>query len=224
MMIEFDAKSTFEINTYEGFRAYFEAEGDGTSCLLTQRSDSTFDRAAAAQDIWPYAARCGCHDLPGEASSAQWTDGSAGCGAYKSDPMQCGLFGDSNLNGEGSANERCCACGGGFYPLYRLGIGEYLVSNGAYIMTSENCSLSLVLQNDGNLVLYDASNNPLWNTQTSGQGSQPYRFDMQSDGNAVLYSADQTYLWHSTTVGSGHTHVIINGLGQVSVVTLPSEP
>ena len=223
MMIEFDTDSSYATDTYDGFRAYFEAEGDGTSCELPQRLDSAFNRTTAAQETgnWP-SVRCGCRDLPGAASSlSTWTDGSVGCDAYESDQMRCGLFGDSNLNGEGRANERCCACGGGFYPVYRLGIDEYLVSNGANIMTSEDCSLRLEMQDDGNLVVFDALGSALWYTETSGQGSQPYRFEMQSDGNAVVYSAGGTALWNAGTMGSGHTHVILNNSGIVEVVTLP---
>ena len=63
--------------------------------------------------------------------------------------------------------------------------------------------LKLVVQGDGNLVLYDAASQPLWNTGTSGQGVAPYKLFLQGDGNLVLYDANSTALWNSSTSGQG---------------------
>ncbi len=56
----------------------------------------------------------------------------------------------------------------------------------------------LVMQTDGNLVLYSASNTPLWNTET--QGNPGAWLALQTDGNLVLYSASNTPLWASYTI------------------------
>tara|TARA_Y100000389_G_C17127383_1_gene348494 strand:+ start:67 stop:558 length:492 start_codon:yes stop_codon:yes gene_type:complete len=63
--------------------------------------------------------------------------------------------------------------------------------------------LKLVLQGDGNLVLYDANGTALWNTGTHGQGVAPYKLVLQGDGNLVLYAANGTVLWHTVTHGQG---------------------
>ena len=44
-----------------------------------------------------------------------WLDDNGdGCAAYGNNPAGwCPAKGDANVNGEGSANVKCCACGGG---------------------------------------------------------------------------------------------------------------
>lgn len=57
---------------------------------------------------------------------------------------------------------------------------------------------SLVMQGDGNLVLYQGSK-ALWNSATNGRGGQ--RAVMQTDGNFVVYSSGGAALWNSGTAG-----------------------
>ena len=60
----------------------------------------------------PYEDEYGaCTDLPG-ASGQVWFDGTNGCAEYAANDF-CPLYGHVDYNGEGSANERCCVCGGG---------------------------------------------------------------------------------------------------------------
>lgn len=51
----------------------------------------------------------------------------------------------------------------------------------------------LVMQDDGNLVLYDKNNKPLWHTHTYGNSGSELK--LQSDSNLVIYSAGNTPLW-----------------------------
>jgi len=57
----------------------------------------------------------------------------------------------------------------------------------------------LVMQDDGNLVIYSSSGSPVWSSHTPNQGSPPYRLDIQGDRNIVLYDATDTPLWASVT-------------------------
>jgi hypothetical protein len=57
----------------------------------------------------------------------------------------------------------------------------------------------LVMQTDGNLVLYNKSNQPLWASGTNGNPGA--YFAIQTDGNAVIYSASNVPLWASGTNG-----------------------
>lgn len=57
---------------------------------------------------------------------------------------------------------------------------------------------NLVLQHDGNLVLYHAGR-PLWSTRTDRKGGTA--LVMQGDGNLVLYNASGRPLWSSKTSG-----------------------
>jgi hypothetical protein len=60
-------------------------------------------------------------------------------------------------------------------------------------ITSTNGEFALILQNDGNLVLYATGGSvswvALWNTGTAGK--QVWRAVMQNDGNFVLYAANE---------------------------------
>jgi len=57
----------------------------------------------------------------------------------------------------------------------------------------------LDMQPDGNLVLYDQNKKPLWNSSTWGKGAS--RLVMQDDGNLVVYSASGAPTWYTNTVG-----------------------
>ncbi len=52
----------------------------------------------------------------------------------------------------------------------------------------------LVLQSDGNLVMYDPYNAPVWTTATSAPGAT---LQMQDDGNLVLYNGYGNAIWDS---------------------------
>jgi LysM repeat protein len=55
-------------------------------------------------------------------------------------------------------------------------------------LTSSNGKYTLIMQGDGNLVLYTESNTPVWATKTQGKGA--VRASLQDDGNLVLYTKE----------------------------------
>lgn len=57
----------------------------------------------------------------------------------------------------------------------------------------------LIMQGDGNLVLYDKQQRPIWYTRTDGRGA--LRGVMQQDGNFVLYNNLNAPQWHTVTSG-----------------------
>ena len=61
----------------------------------------------------------------------------------------------------------------------------------------------VVMQPDGNLVLYGPGNKAIWSSNTYKKGKGPYRVKMQTDGNLVLYDSTNKALWHSKTYGKG---------------------
>ncbi|MEU7799048.1 trypsin-like serine protease [Micromonospora arborensis] len=65
-------------------------------------------------------------------------------------------------------------------------------------LASANDHFSLLLQADGNLVLY-VGGLPIWATGTTNGA----RLANQSDGNVVLYGADGTAVWSTGTFGNG---------------------
>ncbi len=66
--------------------------------------------------------------------------------------------------------------------------------------TSGNAGASLVLQSDGNLVVYSTAGRALWNSGTSGSPAGARILVMQSDGNLVLYNSGKA-AWYTNTRG-----------------------
>jgi hypothetical protein len=71
-------------------------------------------------------------------------------------------------------------------------------------------SMNLVMQGDGNLVLYD-ENRAIWNTGTWGQncGANQCFAVFQSDGNLVVYNGS-TPLWNSGTWGNPAAQLMLS--------------
>ena len=65
--------------------------------------------------------------------------------------------------------------------------------------TSCDGRFTLILQGDGNLVLYQTGVGALWSSGTSGTAGQATV--MQDDGNLVMYTADSKPVWNSMTNG-----------------------
>lgn len=61
-------------------------------------------------------------------------------------------------------------------------------------LTSNNGRYTLIMQGDGNLVLYTESNTPVWSTRTQGSGA--VRASLQDDGNLVLYTKEVERRFH----------------------------
>ena len=69
-------------------------------------------------------------------------------------------------------------------------------------LRSPNGNVMLVMQSDGNAVVYDRTNNrAIWSTGTNGRGTQPYRLVYQDDRNFVLYDGNNSALWSTRTNG-----------------------
>jgi hypothetical protein len=73
-------------------------------------------------------------------------------------------------------------------------------------LTTADRSYRLILQTDGNLVLYSASNRAIWASNTDGRGVN--RLVLQTDGNLVLYTNTGKAVWASNTDGSGITSLL----------------
>jgi hypothetical protein len=66
---------------------------------------------------------------------------------------------------------------------------------------SPNKEHYLVMQSDGNLVVYTKNDHPTWATDTYGKGNG-CRLDMQTDGHLVIYNANNRPIWASGTHSS----------------------
>lgn len=82
-------------------------------------------------------------------------------------------------------------------------------------------SRQLVMQRDGNLVLY-SSGQPVWATYT--QGNPGASLVMQADGNAVIYSKDGRALWATYTNGNPGAYVVLQDDGNIVIYRSNNTP
>ena len=96
----------------------------------------------------------------------------------------------------------------------RLNPGQTLTA-GKFLM-SPNRRAQLIMQTDGNLVLYDLTNhNALWGSMTNGKGG--VRANMQPDGNFVVYTSNYHPLWASGTDKNPGAFLAVQDDGNVVV-------
>ena len=69
---------------------------------------------------------------------------------------------------------------------------------------ASNKAAHLLVQGDGNMVVYQANNKVLWASNTGGKGGSGTHLVLQGDGNLVLYDGSNV-LWTSNTNTRGNT-------------------
>jgi surface antigen len=93
--------------------------------------------------------------------------------------------------------------------------GESLAGSWSQYLTAPNREYQFVMQADGNLVLYNNSGHPLWNSNTAGNPGA--YLAMQPDGNLVVYSLSGQPLWSSGTAGNPGDDVQVQSDGNVVI-------
>lgn len=89
-------------------------------------------------------------------------------------------------------------------------------------VSSQDGHSRLVMQADGNLVLYRAGGQPRWATGTDGKAvSQAV---MQGDGNFVMYGPGGTYIWDTGTHGHPGARLVIQDDGNVVIYGTDGSP
>ena len=74
------------------------------------------------------------------------------------------------------------------------------MSAGKYLH-SPSGQYTLVMQTDGNLVIYTSGGKPVWASNTNGTGNNN-TLVMQTDGNLVIYTSGGKPVWASNTAGT----------------------
>ncbi|NVO10596.1 MAG: hypothetical protein HXX16_11585 [Bacteroidales bacterium] len=88
------------------------------------------------------------------------------------------------------------------------------------VLVSPNKLYRLSYQGDGNLVVYDNSNKPLWDAKT--YGTAPNKLVFQGDGNLVLYGVNNSVFWASYSHNKGGISLRLNDQGSLSIWAPPS--
>lgn len=73
-------------------------------------------------------------------------------------------------------------------------------------LLSSNRQYTLIMQGDGNLVLYRSGGGALWASNTSGAGNWAV---LQGDGNFVVYTSANRALWATNTAGRTGTQLVV---------------
>jgi surface antigen len=126
---------------------------------------------------------------------------------------------DGNFVVYDSANQAQWHSHTGGHPSYtyagsdRLTTGQILY-RGQYLRSADG-RYALLLQPDGNVVLYSAGYHVLWHANTNGTGAD--RMVMQGDGNLVVYAGGAPKWWSGTS-GSGF-YAVLQGDGNFVVYT-----
>jgi hypothetical protein len=93
-------------------------------------------------------------------------------------------------------------------------LGTNQTLNVGQSITSSDGRYRVVMQGDGNLVLYSI-NRALWSSNTAGK--PVVRVVMQGDGNLVLYDVQNKPYWSSGTAGKGSSNLIMQGDGNLVI-------
>ncbi len=103
----------------------------------------------------------------------------------------------------------------------RLLPGQGLMSGGS--LKSADGRYRFIMQADGNLVLYNVYNQPLWASNTQGH-SNIWDVILQTDGNLVVYNSQNHPLWASNTNGKPAASLIMQSDGNVVIYDAHNHP
>jgi len=105
----------------------------------------------------------------------------------------------------------CCREAGAIGTRDRLLPGQELKAGER--LTSQNGAYVVVMQTDGNLVLYRNGGGAIWDSGTARSGAA--RAAMQTDGNFVLYTAQGRPVWDTKTAGRRGAFLAVQNDGNV---------
>lgn len=105
------------------------------------------------------------------------------------------------------------SCDGGQYAFHQLSPGMSLLAG--QTIYSDDGAYHLVMQTDGNAVIYDNTPTAIWNSGTQGSGA--VRLIMQTDGNLVIYTQIAA-VWNTGTQGHGTSRAMMQDDGNLVII------
>ena len=75
--------------------------------------------------------------------------------------------------------------------------------------------IRMVMQSDGNLVVYNEKNKPVWASMTFGSN---HRAIFQQDGNLVIHNGDDRPIWASRSHGHENAQLVLRADGKVVIL------
>lgn len=111
---------------------------------------------------------------------------------------------DTLITGQTMHANTYLASANALYALMMQSDGNLVLYHGSSALWASNtgghAGASLTVQGDGNIVIYSSSGSALWSTHTMGQATNV--FVVQSDGNVVAYDTSNKAVWASGTGGN----------------------
>lgn len=98
----------------------------------------------------------------------------------------------------------------------RLNSGDILKVGTSII--SQNGQYRLTLQDDGNLVLYNLANSPLWASNTMNNNIA--QIVMQTDGNMVMMDKGNQQIWSTGTSGNPGAYLVVQNDGSAVIYNM----
>lgn len=75
--------------------------------------------------------------------------------------------------------------------------------------------IRMVMQGDGNLVVYNEKNKPIWASMTFGSN---HRAIFQEDGNLVIHNGDDRPIWASKSHGHANAQLVLRADAKVVIL------
>ncbi|CAF1025100.1 unnamed protein product [Brachionus calyciflorus] len=83
------------------------------------------------------------------------------------------------------------------------------MSRNGQTLVSQDGTIFLIMQTDGNLVLYNFTK-PLWYSNTYKKGKQPYYLNLKNDENLFIYDSNKNAIWATNHTIRGYPpHILI---------------
>jgi hypothetical protein len=84
-------------------------------------------------------------------------------------------------------------------------------------LVSTNGKFNLIMKSDGNLMVYNDSGTSIWQSNTSGSGTAPYRAIMESTGNFVIYDSKNAKIWETGT-STTNSSLLLDSTGMFKIL------
>lgn len=89
-------------------------------------------------------------------------------------------------------------------PLSSLSSAGANILNDNGTLSSPDGQYSVVMQHDGNLVMYRTTDRaPVWASHTAGQGTAPFQLNLAQNGNMCVYDTNNSVEWCSGSQDKG---------------------
>ncbi len=103
-------------------------------------------------------------------------------------------------------------------------IESFLIPSGitGQQLISANGKFNLIMKSDGNLTVYNDSGTSIWQSNTSGSGTTPYRAIMESTGNFVVYDSKNAKIWETGT-STANSSLLLDSTGMFKILNSSSK-